>query len=105
MRDLFSCKFKRDKIFFNTTGAVQSVSSCTACVIKTRTNDMSDIYYFYLKIAVLLIVLGFFFLVEFSGMQTDIPQHGYFWSCLAEAQGREAELTSEGHAALVRQGL
>lgn len=60
MRDLFSCKFKRDKIFFNTTDAVQSVSSCTACVIKTRTNDMSDIYYFYLKIAVLLIVLVFF---------------------------------------------
>lgn len=66
---------------------------------------MSDICYFYLKIAVLLIGVFFFFLVEFSGMQTDIPQHGYFWSCLAEAQGREAELTSEGHAALVKQGL
>lgn len=78
MRDLFSCKFKRDKIFFNTTGAVQSVSSCTACVIKTRTNDMSDIYYFYLKIAVLLIVLGFFF----GGVQRNANRYTTAWVLL-----------------------
>lgn len=50
---------------------------------------MSNIQYFYLKIAVLV---GFF-VVEFSRMQA------------AETHSRETELSSQGCAALVRQGL
>lgn len=49
---------------------------------------MSNIQYFYLKVAVLV---GFF-VVEFSRMQA------------AEAHSRETELSSQGCAALVRQG-